>query len=189
VQDVLAASPEARCAIGHDTLALGGADLAAQVGLARLAELALAALRRVESNNMVANLDVGDTLADRLDDASALVSQNDREGALGILARERVCVCVADASVVDLDADLMGPRRKHLNILVAELLARGPGNGRLALDDLDARVSDWRSRGGGCVVVDYLSLCRRHRFAVLGFWFEKGKSQLGRRGLVFAWSQ
>jgi len=45
VQDVLAAGLEARGAVGHHTLTLGSADLAAQVGLARLAELALTALR------------------------------------------------------------------------------------------------------------------------------------------------
>lgn len=43
VQDVLAAGLEAGGAVGHHTLTLGGTDLAAQVGLARLAELAFTA--------------------------------------------------------------------------------------------------------------------------------------------------
>ena len=43
VEEVLALALEARGAVGHDALALGCADLAAQVGLARLAELALLA--------------------------------------------------------------------------------------------------------------------------------------------------
>jgi hypothetical protein len=43
VEDVLAAGLEAGGAVGHDTLTLGGADLAAEVGLAGLAELALTA--------------------------------------------------------------------------------------------------------------------------------------------------
>lgn len=43
VKDVLAAGLEARGTVGHDTAALGGTDLAAEVGLARLAELALTA--------------------------------------------------------------------------------------------------------------------------------------------------
>ena len=34
---------EARCAIGHDAAALGGSDLAAEVGLAGFAEFAFAA--------------------------------------------------------------------------------------------------------------------------------------------------
>ena len=44
VQDVLAARAEARGPVGHDALALGGADLAAEVGLVGLAELAFLAL-------------------------------------------------------------------------------------------------------------------------------------------------
>jgi hypothetical protein len=44
VKQVLTAGLEARGAIGHDTLTLSSTDLAAQVGLARLAELALTAL-------------------------------------------------------------------------------------------------------------------------------------------------
>lgn len=44
VEEVLALALEARASIWHDTLALGGSDLAAEVGLARLAELALLAL-------------------------------------------------------------------------------------------------------------------------------------------------
>ena len=44
VQQVLAAGLEARGTVGHDTLTLGSTDLTAQVGLARLAELALTAL-------------------------------------------------------------------------------------------------------------------------------------------------
>lgn len=43
VKEVLALALEARGAIRHDTLALGCADLATEVGLARLAELALLA--------------------------------------------------------------------------------------------------------------------------------------------------
>jgi hypothetical protein len=44
VKNVLTTSLEASGAVRHDSFALGGADLAAQVGLARLAELALLAL-------------------------------------------------------------------------------------------------------------------------------------------------
>jgi len=41
VKEVLALALEARCSVRHDTLALGCANLTAEVGLARLAELAL----------------------------------------------------------------------------------------------------------------------------------------------------
>lgn len=44
MEEILALALEARGTVGHDTLALGGADLAAKVGLAGLAELALLAL-------------------------------------------------------------------------------------------------------------------------------------------------
>ena len=41
MQEVLALALEARGAVWHHTLTLGGTNLAAEVGLARLAELAL----------------------------------------------------------------------------------------------------------------------------------------------------
>lgn len=46
---------------------------------------------------MVTGLHVGDALAHRLDDAGALVPQDDGERALGVLAGERVRVCVLSA--------------------------------------------------------------------------------------------
>ena len=95
VQDVLAAGAEAGGAVGHHTLTLRGADLAAEVGLAGLAELALLALGGIESDDMVAGLHVGDTLADGLDDTGTLVSENDGESALGILAGEGVGICTS----------------------------------------------------------------------------------------------
>lgn len=94
VQEVLALALEARGAVGHDALALGCADLAAEVGLAGLAELALLALGGVEGDDVVAGLHVGDALADGLDDAGALVAEDDGEGALGVLAGEGVGICV-----------------------------------------------------------------------------------------------
>lgn len=42
---------------------------------------------------MVAHLDIGHTLANRLDDAGALVSQDDGKSTLGILAGEGVGIC------------------------------------------------------------------------------------------------
>ncbi len=51
----------------------------------------------------------------------------------------KVRTCVANARVVDLDAHLVGARRENLDILVAELLARAPGDGGLAGDGLEER--------------------------------------------------
>lgn len=93
MKQVLALALEARGAIGHDALALGGADLAAEVGLARLAELALLALWCVEGNDVVADLYVCDALADGLDNTGALMTENNREGSLGVLAGESVGIC------------------------------------------------------------------------------------------------
>ena len=112
MEDVLASSTETGRAVRHQSLALSRTDLAAQVGLAtlrnrsvriinngskaaHLAELALSALGRVERDDVVAHLDVGDTLANRLDDSPALVSADNGEGSLRILARERVRIGVA----------------------------------------------------------------------------------------------
>lgn len=48
----------------------------------------------------------------------------------------RLLTCVADARVMDLDADLVGPGRRYLDVLIAEFLAGAPGDGRLAGDGL-----------------------------------------------------
>jgi len=92
VVDLLALAGEALGAVGHDALALGSTHGAAEVGLAREAELALAALGSVEGDNVVADLDVVDAGADRLDDTSALVAENHGEGTLRVLARKSVVV-------------------------------------------------------------------------------------------------
>ena len=60
--------------VGHDALALGGANLDTKVGLGGLAEQAVTALGGVEGNDVVADGKVGDALANALDDASALDS-------------------------------------------------------------------------------------------------------------------
>src|SRR5690606_21487776 len=106
VEQVLALALEAGGAVRHQSLALGRADLSAEVGLAGLAELALLALGGaikpeyeywigqllsgdrgflLEGDDVVARLHVGDAFADGLDDTSALVSQNNGESTLGIL--------------------------------------------------------------------------------------------------------
>lgn len=108
VEDVLAPRLEARGAVGHDTLTLSGTDLAAEIGLARLAELALTAFggavmvsrgdldaidRRsniLKSDDVISRLDRSHALANRLDDTGALVSQDDGESTLGVLAGEGV---------------------------------------------------------------------------------------------------
>lgn len=162
VEEILALALEARGAVGHHTLALGRADGAAEVGLARLAELALLALggaageiwlvnvshlatsRRpswqqedsLERDDVVALLHVSDTLAHTLDNTGTLVTGDNGEGTLGVLAAHHVGIRVADTGVVDLNADLVGFGRSDLDVLDAEVLGGVPGHGGLASDGL-----------------------------------------------------
>jgi hypothetical protein len=131
VKQILALALESRGAVGHQTLTLCGSDLTAKVGLSGLAELALLAFGGVESNDVVTRLDVGDALANGLDNTGTLVSEDNRESTFGILARECVGICVANTSVVDLNSDLVGLRRSNLDILNGERLASLPGDGGL----------------------------------------------------------
>jgi len=131
VKQILALALESRGTVGHQTLTLGGSDLAAEVGLSGLAELALLAFGGVESDNVVTRLDVGDALADRLDNTGTLVSKDNGESTLGVLAGESVGICVANTSVVDLNSDLVGLGRSDLDILNGERLAGLPGDGGL----------------------------------------------------------
>lgn len=96
VVQLLSLALEPLGAIRHLALALGSTDCTTEVGLSTLAELALLALGSVERNNVVSDLHVVDTLADRLYDTTSLVSKNDGEGALGVLSREGVVISVAD---------------------------------------------------------------------------------------------
>lgn len=87
----------------------------------------------LKCDDVVAGLHVGDSLSHRLDDTSTLVTQDDGEGTLRVLAGQGVCICVADTCVVDLDADLMGPGGSDLDGLDGKVLAGFPGNGRLLM--------------------------------------------------------
>jgi hypothetical protein len=136
VEEVLAAGLEARGAVGHHTATLGGADLSAQVGLARLAELAFPAFGGVESNDIVTGLHGSDTLADGLNDTGSLVTEDDGESTFGILSGECVGIRVANTSVKDLDANLVGLGRSNLDVFHGEGLPGAPRNRRLASDGL-----------------------------------------------------
>lgn len=181
MQEVLALALKARGAIRHDTLALGGTNLSAEVGLSGFAELAFFTLWRavreaklalvvvilvpqhatwgvapaihqglprsrtslldvvvdlLESDDSVSDLHVGDTLTNALHNTGTLVAGNDRESTLGVLSAEHVRIGMADTGVVDLYPNLVGTRRKNLDILNAEVLASLPGHGGLAGDGL-----------------------------------------------------
>jgi hypothetical protein len=158
VEKILALALEARGSVRHNTLALSGSDLATEVGLARLAELALLALGGAElrvsfepgkhkvhqdllkSNNVVTSLHIGDALADGFDNTGTLVSKDNGESTLGVLAGEGVGICVADTSVVDLDSDLAGLGSGNLNVLDGQVLASLPGDGSLAGNGLSNSI-------------------------------------------------
>jgi hypothetical protein len=110
VVDLLAADGEARGAVGHEALALGGADRGAQIGLARQARGALPAFRGVQRDDVVALCHGSDARPDVDHDAGALVPEDRREQAFRIGARARELVGVAHAGGLDLDQHLAGLR-------------------------------------------------------------------------------
>ncbi len=74
-----------RGAVWHQALALRCADCLAQVGLAGSAEIAFTTFRRVERNDVVADLERRDSRANFLDDLATLVAQHGRKQAFGII--------------------------------------------------------------------------------------------------------
>src|SRR4029077_12660273 len=94
----LAAEREAAAAVGHHTLALGGANRGAQVGLARQARLALPALGRIERNDVIARLHRGHARSDFDDDPGALVPEDDGKQAFRVRSRAGELIRVAHAA-------------------------------------------------------------------------------------------
>jgi hypothetical protein len=76
VIDWLSAAAKASGAIGHETLALRGSDLDAQVRLVRLAEATLPTLGRVERNHVISWYNRSDAFTHRLDACSKSVNYN-----------------------------------------------------------------------------------------------------------------
>ena len=85
----------------------------------------------LESNDVVARLHVCDALTNRLHDAGTLMSENNGEGTLGVLTRQREGIGMAHAGVVDLNADFVGLGDADLDILNGEVLAGFPGDSGL----------------------------------------------------------
>ena len=96
--DWLAVDGEARGAVGHGALSLGSTHERAQVCFGAFAELAGVALGDVERNNVVAWFQESAGAA-VVHDAGALVAQDARKDALGVFARPRVVVSVANACI------------------------------------------------------------------------------------------
>ena len=135
VVDLLPAEREARRAVGHDALALRGADRGAQIGLARQARRAGAAFRRVERDDVVALFDRGDARPDIDDDARALVTEDRRKQPFRVGAREGEFVGVANPGRLDLDQNFAGARAFELHSRHFERFAGGGCHGGANIHD------------------------------------------------------
>ena len=117
-----------RGAIGHQPLALCGAYFLAQIGFAREAKLAFAALGGVERNDMIARLQAGDALTDLDHHARTLMPQHGWENALRVIATQGECIGMAHAGVADLDQYLALFGRGHVDLNDLQGLACGKGH-------------------------------------------------------------
>jgi hypothetical protein len=129
VQDGLAIQAEAAGGVGHQAAALGAADLLAQVGLARQAELALAAFRRVERNHVIAGTQGFDVRAHVDNHTGAFMAEDGREEAFRIGAGEGVVIGVANAGSLDFDQHFAGLGAFEVDGFDAQRGAGLPGNG------------------------------------------------------------
>jgi hypothetical protein len=118
----LTASRKARRPIRQVALVLLVADGETEVRLRASAVDALAALRREERDDVVAGLDRGDTVADLLDDSSALVSEHRRRVARRIGARGGVEIGVAHTAGDETHERLPGPGLGEIDLLDGERL-------------------------------------------------------------------
>ena len=129
MEHLAAVAGEAAGPIRHQALALRRADRRAEVGAARQAGFALPAFRRVERNDVVADFHRGHAGADLAHDAGAFMAENGGKLALGIEARKRVGVGVADAGRHHLDQHLAGLRPADFDGLDRQRLVGFPGDG------------------------------------------------------------
>ena len=134
VIDRLALVGEARGAIGHQALALGGAHRLAQVGLARSAEFALAAFGRVQRDHVITDRQRGHPLAHRLDDATSLMTKDARKHPLAVLTGQGVGVGVAHTAGDDTHQYLASPGWRHVDLDDLQRLVGGKGHGGTGFD-------------------------------------------------------
>ena len=104
-------------AVGQVALVLLRADRHAEVRPRAQAVLALAALRREQRDDVIADRDVRHALADRLDDAGALVAEHGGRVAGRVGARRRVHVRVADAAGDEADEHLARLGLREVDLL------------------------------------------------------------------------
>lgn len=136
MEDRLAVLEEAGGTVRHQPFALGGADRLAQVGLAGFTEFALAALRGVERDHVIADRHAGDAFTDRFHHAAALVAEDRREHAFRIFAGQGVGVGVTNAGGDDPHQHFAFLRWHQLDFFDLQRLVRAPGNGGAGFDHL-----------------------------------------------------
>ncbi|MNV38993.1 hypothetical protein D3C71_1305570 [compost metagenome] len=129
VVDRLAVVREAAGAIRHHALPLRRAHGGAQVGLATLAEQALATLGGVQRDHMITRLHRGHALAHFHHDAGTFMAQHAREQAFRIIAGQRERIGMTDTGVGDLDQHFALLGRRDINLDDLQRLARTKGNG------------------------------------------------------------
>ncbi len=130
MKDLLAVAGEPGGAVGHQPLALRGANGLAQIGLAGPAEAALAALGRVQGDDVIAGAEPGDTRSDLLDDTAALMPEDGGENAFRVGPGKGEGVCVAHAGRHDTHEDFALLRPGDVHFLDLQGLACAPGHGR-----------------------------------------------------------
>ncbi|MEH2471598.1 hypothetical protein V1284_003042 [Nitrobacteraceae bacterium AZCC 2299] len=127
--DRLALVAEARGAVGHHALALGGADRGAEIGLLAQAAFALPAFRRVERDDMIAGFHRADAGPDLANDAGAFMAEDRGKDALAVKPVERIGIGVADAGGLDLDQHLAMLRTLEIDLDDLERLLGLKGDG------------------------------------------------------------
>src|SRR5215212_972456 len=108
MKDCLSVIAEARCAIGHQSLALGCADCGTKIGFAAQAAFALAAFRGVKRNHMIAGLYRGDACSELTNNSRTLMTEDRGKDSFAVEAVKRIGVGVTDASRFYFDKDLTG---------------------------------------------------------------------------------
>ena len=125
----LAVVREARGAVGHHALALGGAHRGAEVGLVALAEQALAAFGGVERNDVIAGLHGGDAFTHGFHDAGALVAQHDGKEAFRIVTGQGEGIGRTDPGMGDAHQHFAFAGRFDIDLDDLQGLAGGKGDG------------------------------------------------------------
>jgi hypothetical protein len=133
---VLALALEADSLVRHETLSLCCSYGTAQVCLSALAKLAFATFRSVERNNVVSDLDTGDTFSYRLYNSSTLMSKDDGECTLRVFPATSIFIGMADTSVENFDANFMRLRRGDFDVFDFEVLPCSPAHGGFAMNGL-----------------------------------------------------